>query len=219
MIPNSSPEHFCPYSNLRISAAFRWTRSSSQSPPPTAVNFQGIESGGREIVNRVTGNDSSRPESQGLKTETASQARYGADKYHKKFAESLADTGTNETRIRGRLAAARSEGTHPGVATAGRAARKIQSLGLALRANTIPSNPFSAFPTPTEDKINDNGGIPLRGYEGGFLDGSRRCHERNRRSGPWRHRLLIGCPAGSPLFQAIDRSRSSVRRGLPVSAS
>lgn len=68
---------------------------------------------GREIENRVTGNDSSRLKDQGLKTETTSAAGYGSAAHHEKFAESLENTGANETQIRGRVAAARGEGTHP----------------------------------------------------------------------------------------------------------
>ncbi|MGK3957512.1 hypothetical protein ACLKOZ_15135 [Arthrobacter sp. R4] len=68
---------------------------------------------GCEIENRVTGNDSSRLKDQGLKTENTSAADYGSAAHHEKFAESLENTGANETQIRGRLAAARGEGTHP----------------------------------------------------------------------------------------------------------
>lgn len=71
---------------------------------------------GREIENRVTGNDSSRIKDQGLKVETTSAAGYGTAAHHEAFAESLEKTGANETQIRGRLAAARSEGTHPSAA-------------------------------------------------------------------------------------------------------
>ncbi|MGO4192727.1 hypothetical protein AB4Y67_13770 [Arthrobacter sp. YAF17] len=71
---------------------------------------------GREIEDRVTGNNSSRLTDQGLTTENTSSAGYGSAEHHEKFAESLANTGANETQIRGRLAAARSEGTHPSAA-------------------------------------------------------------------------------------------------------
>lgn len=71
---------------------------------------------GREIENRVTGNDSSRLKDQGLKTENTSAADYGSAEHHEKFAGSLANSGANENQIRGRLAAARSEGTHPSTA-------------------------------------------------------------------------------------------------------
>jgi hypothetical protein len=84
--------------------------------------FDRLEGVGREIENRVTGNDSSLS-GQGLKAETASAAGYGSAEHHAKFAESLGDTGANEAQIRGRLTAARSEGTHPSAAvTAGKGA-------------------------------------------------------------------------------------------------
>ncbi|GAA2130931.1 hypothetical protein GCM10009825_12240 [Arthrobacter humicola] len=78
--------------------------------------FARMEGVGREIENRVTGNDSSRLKDQVLKAENTSAADYGSAEHHEKFAESLANTGANETQIRGRLAAARSEGTHPSAA-------------------------------------------------------------------------------------------------------
>ena len=86
-----------------------------------------MEGVGREIENRVTGNDSSRLKDQGLKAESTSAADYGSAEHHEKFAESLANTGANETQIRGRLAAARSEGTHPSAAvTMGKGAAKAR---------------------------------------------------------------------------------------------
>lgn len=89
--------------------------------------FARVEGLGREIENRVSGNDSSRLEDQGLKAESASAAGYGSAEHHEKFAESLATTGANETQIRGRLAAARSEGTHPSAAvTVGKGATKAR---------------------------------------------------------------------------------------------
>jgi hypothetical protein len=51
-----------------------------------------------------------------LKAENASATGYGSVEHHEKFAESLEKTVANETQIRGRLAAARSEGTHPSAA-------------------------------------------------------------------------------------------------------
>jgi hypothetical protein len=72
-----------------------------------------MEGIGREIENRVTGNDSSRVKDEGLKAESASATSYGSPEHHAEFAESLESTGANETQIRGRLAAARSEGTSP----------------------------------------------------------------------------------------------------------
>lgn len=56
-----------------------------------------------------------------------SAAGYGSAEHHEQFAESLANTGANEPQIRGRLAAARSEGTHPSAAvTAGKGAAKAR---------------------------------------------------------------------------------------------
>jgi hypothetical protein len=89
--------------------------------------FARMESVGREIENRVTGNESGRLLDQGLKEESASAAGYGTAEHHQKFAESLSNTGANETQIRGRLAAARSEGTHPTAAiTPGKDAAKAR---------------------------------------------------------------------------------------------
>ena len=86
-----------------------------------------MESVGREIENRVTGNDSSRLTDQGLKAESASAAGYGSAEHLGKFADSLENTGANEAQIRGRLVAARSEGTHPSAAvTMGKAAAKAR---------------------------------------------------------------------------------------------
>jgi len=98
--------------------------------------FARLEGVGREIENRVTGNDSSGLKDQGLKAESAPAAGYGSGEHHEKFAESLEGSGANETQIRGRLAAARSEGTHPAAAvTMGKAtkARKTRA-GTAVGA-------------------------------------------------------------------------------------
>ncbi|MDQ0733273.1 hypothetical protein [Arthrobacter sp. B1I2] len=98
--------------------------------------FARLEGVGREIEDRVTGNDSTRPNDQGLKEETASVAGYGSAEHHERFAESLENTGAKDTQIRGRLAAARSEGTHPSAAvTVGKAtkARKTRA-GAAVGA-------------------------------------------------------------------------------------
>jgi hypothetical protein len=106
--------------------------------------FARMESVGREIEVRVTGNDSSRLKDQGLKAETASAAGYGSAEHHEKFAESLANTGANETQIRGRLAAARSEGTHPSTAlTQGNGAAKARKTGsrVGVAAERTKSGP------------------------------------------------------------------------------
>ncbi|MET4095767.1 hypothetical protein [Arthrobacter sp. UYCu712] len=89
--------------------------------------FTRMESVGREIEDRVTGHDSSRLKNQGLKAESASAAGYGSAEHLGKFADSLESTGANEAQVRGRLAAARSEGTHPSAAVAsGKAVTKAR---------------------------------------------------------------------------------------------
>jgi hypothetical protein len=94
-----------------------------------------MEGIGREIENRVTGNDKNRLMDQGLEAETASAAGYGSAEHHEKFADSLATTGANETQIRGRLAAARSEGTHPNAAvTRGKGAAKARKTRTGISA-------------------------------------------------------------------------------------
>jgi hypothetical protein len=99
--------------------------------------FARLESVGREIENRVTGNDSARLKDQGLKVETASAAGYGSAEHHEKFAQSLENSGANETQIRGRLAAARSEGTHPVAAvTMGKGAAKARKTRTGATVST-----------------------------------------------------------------------------------
>lgn len=89
--------------------------------------FTRMESVGREIEDRVTGNDSSRIKDQGLKAESESAAGYGSAEHLEKFGESLVDSGANEAQVRGRLVAARSEGTHPSAAvTMGKGATKAR---------------------------------------------------------------------------------------------
>jgi hypothetical protein len=95
-----------------------------QAEKELSAHMEGL---GREIENRVTGNLSRRFKDQGLKTESTSAADYGSAEHHEKFAESLEQSGANETQIRGRLAAARSEGTHPSAAvTMGKGATKAR---------------------------------------------------------------------------------------------
>ena len=107
--------------------------------------FSRLEGVGREIENRVTGNDSARLQDQSLKSETSSAAGYGSAAHHEKFAQSLEDSGANETQIRGRLAAARSEGTHPSAAvTTGKgdaAKAKKTSRGAAMGAERAKNGP------------------------------------------------------------------------------
>ena len=89
--------------------------------------FARLEGVGREIEERVTGDDSSRLKGQGLKAETASAASYGSAEHREKFAQFLENSGANETQIRGRIAAARGEGTHPSAAvTMGKGAAKAR---------------------------------------------------------------------------------------------
>jgi hypothetical protein len=89
--------------------------------------FVRIEGLGREIEDRVTGNDSNRLTDQGLKAETASAAGYGSTAHLEEFAASLKNSGATKEQIRGRLTAARSEGTHPNAAvTAGKGAAKAR---------------------------------------------------------------------------------------------
>jgi hypothetical protein len=106
--------------------------------------FARMEGLGREIENRVTGNDSSRLKDQGLKTETTSAADYGSAERQDAFAASLAGTGANDTQVRGRIAAARSEGTHPSAAvTMGQGAARARKTrtGASLGAERTKSEP------------------------------------------------------------------------------
>ncbi|MFF2842511.1 hypothetical protein [Paenarthrobacter sp. NPDC057981] len=106
--------------------------------------FTRIEGVGREIENRVTGNDSSRLKDQGLKTETAAHVGYGSAEHHEKFAESLATAGANEAQVRGRVAAERSEATHPKSAlTIGKDATKARKTraGAVRGAERSKSDP------------------------------------------------------------------------------
>jgi hypothetical protein len=106
--------------------------------------FARLESVGREIENRVTGNDSARLKDQGLKAETASAADYGSAEHHEKFAQSLENSGVNETQVRGRVAAERSAGTHPSAAvTMGKGAPKARKTrpGAAVGAERTKSGP------------------------------------------------------------------------------
>lgn len=106
--------------------------------------FARMESVGREIENRVTGNLSRRFKDQGLKTESTSATDYGSAEHHKKFAESLTTTGANDNQIRGRLAAARSEGAHPSAAvTTGKGTAKARKsrTGAAVGSERSKNGP------------------------------------------------------------------------------
>ncbi|MGO4491699.1 hypothetical protein AB4Y86_06365 [Arthrobacter sp. 2YAF22_2] len=78
--------------------------------------FARMERLDREIERRVTGNGSSRLRDHGLIAENTSAATYGSAEHHETFAEALKQSGANDRQIRGRLTAARSEGTHPSAA-------------------------------------------------------------------------------------------------------
>ena len=106
--------------------------------------FARLKGIGREIENRVTGNNSSRLKDQGLKAESASAADYGSAERQEAFAASLATTGANETQIRGRAAAERSEGTHPSAAVTtskGAAKSRKARTGAAVRTERSKSGP------------------------------------------------------------------------------
>lgn len=106
--------------------------------------FARMEGLGREIENRVTGDDSNKLKDQGLKTESTSAGDYGSAERQKAFSASLADTGANGGQIRGRVAAERSEGTHPSAAvTMGRGAAKAKKsrAGAAVGAERAKSGP------------------------------------------------------------------------------
>jgi hypothetical protein len=103
-----------------------------------------LECVGREIESRVTGNHSKRLKDQGLTAESTSAAGYGSAEHHEKFAESLEQSGANETQIRGRLAAARSEGTHPSAAViTGKGATKAKTTrtGISTGAERTKNGP------------------------------------------------------------------------------
>lgn len=106
--------------------------------------FARLESVGREIENRVTGNANSRLPDQGLKAENTSAAEYGSAERQEAFAASLAAAGATEAQVRGRTAAERSEGTHPSAAVnmnkAPAKARKTRTGAVgAERAKSGPS--------------------------------------------------------------------------------
>jgi hypothetical protein len=106
--------------------------------------FARMESVGREIEDRVTGNLSRRLKDQGLETESTSAADYGSAERQEAFAAALGKTGANETQVRGRAAAERSEGTHPSAAvTMGKGAAKAKKTrtGAAAGVERAKSGP------------------------------------------------------------------------------
>lgn len=99
--------------------------------------FARMEGLGREIENRVTGDDSSRLKDQSLKADSTSAADYGSAERQEAFAASLAGTGANDTQVRGRIAAERSEGTHPSAAvTTGQGAAKARKTRTGAAVGT-----------------------------------------------------------------------------------
>lgn len=64
--------------------------------------FARIEGMGRELENRVTGDDSKQLTVQGEIAVTSSAAEYGSADHHRAFADSLTGTTTDE-RVQGRL--------------------------------------------------------------------------------------------------------------------
>lgn len=91
----------------------KWSTQEQRYERAEKELFARMEGVGREIENRVIGNDSSRLKDQGLKAETASADNYGSAEQQKAFAASLANTSANDSQIKGRVAAERSEATHP----------------------------------------------------------------------------------------------------------
>ncbi len=105
--------------------------------------FARMEGVGREIENRVTGDDSKQLKDQGEKAETSSDAEYGSADRHQAFAVSLAGTAS-ENQVQGRVAAARSEGTRPSTAlTQGKGAAKARKTqrGTGVAAERTKSGP------------------------------------------------------------------------------
>ncbi|MFF1831160.1 hypothetical protein [Paenarthrobacter sp. NPDC058040] len=122
----------------------QWSTQEQRYERAEKELFTRIKNLGRDIEKQVTGtNDSPRITDQGLKSETASAAAYGSAEHHQQFAEALATTGATEPQIRGRLAAARSEGSHPGAAvtTAGAAKARKTSRGMAAGAERTKNGP------------------------------------------------------------------------------
>ncbi|MGO4591820.1 hypothetical protein [Paenarthrobacter sp. 2TAF44] len=121
----------------------RWSTQEQWYERAEKELFARIEGPGREIEERVTGNDSKRQRDQGLKTESAAQAGYGSAEHYASFADSLSGTGANETQIRGRLAAARNEGVHPSAAvtTSNAAKARKSSRGSSIGAERSKNGP------------------------------------------------------------------------------
>ncbi|WP_432246227.1 hypothetical protein ACRB8A_20145 (plasmid) [Arthrobacter sp. G.S.26] len=122
----------------------KWSTQEQRYERAEKELFARIEGVGREIENRVTGNDSGRLKDQGLKAETTSAEDYGSAERQEAFAASLARTGANESQVRGRVAAERSEATHPsGAVTAGKGAARAKKTraGAAVSSDRAKSGP------------------------------------------------------------------------------
>lgn len=106
--------------------------------------FARLEGVGREIEYRVIGNDSGRLEARGSKAESTSAAEYGSAERQEAFAASLTTTGANENQVRGRVAAERSEGTHPATALIqgkGAAKARKSATGVGIGAERGKNGP------------------------------------------------------------------------------
>ncbi|GLB69159.1 hypothetical protein [Arthrobacter mangrovi] len=105
--------------------------------------FARIQGMGHELENRVIGEDSQQPKARPEKAETSAAVEYGSAAHHQAFAASLAGTAT-EQQVQGRLAAARSEGTHPSAAvTMGKGVTKARKTrgGAGLGAERSKGGP------------------------------------------------------------------------------
>lgn len=108
----------------------KWSTQKQRYERAEKELFARLESVGREIEDRVTGTDRGRLKDQGLKAETTSDSDYGSAEQQKAFAASLAASGATESQVRGRVAAERSEATHPraGLITGNGAAKARKTL-------------------------------------------------------------------------------------------
>lgn len=122
----------------------KWATQEQRYERAEKELFARMEGVGREIEERVTGNDGGRLTDEGLKAETASAAGYGSAEHQNAFAASLATTGANESQVRGRVAAERSEATHPRAGlTMGKKAAKARKApaGVSRGAERVKGGP------------------------------------------------------------------------------
>jgi hypothetical protein len=129
--------------DAKLLAEGGFTDSQEQAPEQRherteAELFAPIEGMGRELENRVTGDDSKRLKDQGEKAETISEADYGSADDYRAFAASLAGTASEE-RVESRLASARSEGIH--VRTALAPSKTPATACAALEAQKSKNSP------------------------------------------------------------------------------